>query len=102
MRNAPWWKKSSPIQVSVIGACGDTALMAGCGVMPTISVSQPGYEMPSAPTRPLFPRTFLSSQSIVSDVSVVSSRPLPFVHGRFITNSPCDLLRPRMSWNTKM
>ena len=31
-RNAPWWKKSSPIQVSVIGAWGEMALTAGCVV----------------------------------------------------------------------
>ena len=38
-----------------------------------IVVNQPPYEMPSMPARPLFWGTFLSSQSMVSCVSVPSS-----------------------------
>ena len=41
-RNAPWWKKSSPIHVSVIGACGEIAFTAGCGLMPAIVARKPG------------------------------------------------------------
>ena len=65
-RNAPWWKKSSPIHVSVIGAWGEIALTAGCGLMPAMVARKPGYDTPSAPTRPLLSGTFLSSHSTVS------------------------------------
>ena len=61
------------MNMSAGDACGDTALSAGCGSSIAITVSQPGYDMPSIPTRPLLCGTFLSSQSIVSYVSVLSS-----------------------------
>src|SRR6059058_2936601 len=54
-------------------ACGEAALSAGCGSSIAMTVSQPGYEMPSIPTRPLLPDTCASSQSIVSYASVLSS-----------------------------
>ena len=38
-----------------------------------MTVNQPSYETPSMPTRPLWPRTFLISQSIESYASVPSS-----------------------------
>ena len=35
------WKKSSPIQTSIMGACGEMALTAGCGSMPAIMARKP-------------------------------------------------------------
>ncbi len=57
------------------------------------------------PTRPLLLRTFFSSQSIESYVSVPSSRDLvsPAARaGRCMMNVPSEPNFPRMSWNTKM
>ena len=72
-RNAPLWKKSSPIHTSVIGACGLTAFTAGSALIPAIIARNPGYEIPSTPTLPSLFGTCFSSQSIVSRVSVDSS-----------------------------
>ena len=58
--------------------------------------------MPHIPTRPLWLGTCLISQSIVSNVSVLSSMSLGLVFcgrcGRMLTNSPSDIQRPRTSW----
>src|SRR2546422_5516335 len=44
------------------------ALSAGCAPIPATAVSQPGYEIPKIPTRPLLFGTFFTSQSIVKNV----------------------------------
>jgi hypothetical protein len=50
------------------------------------------------PTRPLFPSTFSSSQSIVSNVSELSSTgSSPGLCGRMLSYSPSDMNRPRTS-----
>src|SRR5271165_4131579 len=59
--------------MSAGGAWGEAALSVGCGSSKAMTVSQPGYEIPSMPTRPLLPFRFLTSQSIVSKASVPSS-----------------------------
>ena len=75
---------------------------AGPGV-PGPSAS-PRYETPHMPTRPLFPATFLTSQSTVSYASVVSSAAFGSegsaraARGRTFPSEP---KRPRMSWNAK-
>ena len=58
---------------SVIGACGDAAFKAGCESMMLADVKNPGYEMPQIPTLPLLFGTCLSSQSMVSYMSLLSS-----------------------------
>jgi hypothetical protein len=86
-------------------ACGEMARSAGCGSSAPMIVVQPSYDTPSMPTRPLFFGTFLSSHSIVSQVSVPSSseRVSPCARaGRCITNCPSEPNFPRMSWNAKM
>jgi hypothetical protein len=62
-------------------------------------------DVPQTPTLPLFGVTFLTSQSIVSQASVVSSvsERLKAPRGtRYIAYCPCDLKRPRRSCATKM
>ena len=54
-------------------AIGAAALRAGCGSSAAITVSQPGYDVPNIPTRPLFVGTFLTSHSIASYASLLSS-----------------------------
>jgi hypothetical protein len=51
---------------SVMGACGEAALSAGCESMMLAEVKNPGYEMPHMPAFPLLLGTFLSSQSMLS------------------------------------
>src|SRR3954454_1754959 len=80
-------------------ACSKAAFRAGCGSSSAIVVSHPPYEMPSMPTRPLFPSTFWSIHSIVSYASVPSSIPLASLRargGRCITNCPSELKRPNI------
>ena len=64
--NAPPWYASSPMNRSVIGACGEAAFSAGCESMMLAEVKNPGYEIPQMPAFPLLLGTFLSSQSMVS------------------------------------
>ena len=69
-------------------------MSAGCGSSIAITVSQPGYEMPSIPTRPLLPGTCASSQSIVSYASVLSSTALETLWsrgGRIMTKRPSEV-----------
>ena len=67
------WNQSSPIQPSTIGFMGTEHLSAGCGLNSDISGRKPLYEIPMVPTRPFDSGTFLTSQSIVSQVSVAWS-----------------------------
>ena len=75
-------------------ACGEAALSAGCGSSIAIKVSQPGYEMPSIPTRPLLPGTCASSHAIASYASVLSSIALGSRRsrgGRIMTKRPSEV-----------
>ena len=64
-----------------------------------IDTSQPAHEMPHWPTRPLLFGTFFTSQSIVSQVSVLSfGFGDPLTIGTWWMNSPSDLNFPRVSW----
>jgi hypothetical protein len=65
-QKAPWWCTSSPMNQSACGACGETALRAGCEPTSDVAAKKPPYEMPHAPTRPVLRETFFSSQSMVS------------------------------------
>ncbi len=61
--------------------------------------------MPSSPTLPLVSGIFLTSQSMVSQVSVDSSTPVGLSgprNGRFMAYSPSDPYLPLMSWTTLM